>query len=52
MGIRDPVRMVTGAFVSSRKGSSKIAEALIDGTPLSVFEHYDVFLRASSSACG
>ena len=50
MGIRDPVRMATWAFVSSREGSSKIVEALIDGTHLSVFEHCDVFLRASSSA--
>ena len=50
MGIRDPVRMATGVFVLSREGSSKIVEALIDGTPFSVFEHRDVFLRASSSA--
>ena len=49
MGIRDPVRMTTRAFVSSREGSSKIVGALIDGTPFSVFEHRDAFLRASSS---
>ena len=36
--------------MSSREGSSKIVEALIDETSFSVFEHHDVFLRASSSA--
>ena len=36
MGIRNPVKMATGAFVSSREHSIKIVEALIDGTPFSV----------------
>ena len=49
MGIRDPVRVKTGAFVSSRNGSSKIFEGLIDGASFSVFEHRGIFLRASYS---
>ena len=47
---RDTVKMTTWAFLSSREGSSRIFEALFDGTPFSVFEQCDVFLIASNAA--
>ena len=49
VGVWDPVKMTTRAFVSSREWSSRIVEALVDGISFLVLEHCEASHGTSSN---